>query len=161
MKFATASAVAALHVLFAPAVSTQTAASQAGSEISQAAADAAGEDVVVTGTRERGRTQFDTLAPIDVLPEALVQSSASSDLTTVLAQLLPSFNVQRLPAADGQAFVRPATLRCRPYRRRGGTECPRERDRLHAQCDRGAEGADPRLQSSDRRRCDPVRRPRL
>ncbi|MET3436060.1 TonB-dependent receptor [Sphingomonas sp. 1185] len=111
MKFATASAVAALHVLFAPAVSAQTAASQAGSEISQAAADAAGEDVVVTGTRERGRTQFDTLAPIDVLPEALVQSSVSSDLTSVLAQLLPSFNVQRLPAADGQAFVRPATLR--------------------------------------------------
>ncbi|MDR6146500.1 iron complex outermembrane receptor protein [Sphingomonas sp. SORGH_AS870] len=111
MKFATASAVAALHVLFAPAVSAQTAASQAGSEISQAAADAAGEDVVVTGTRERGRTQFDTLAPIDVLSEALVQSSVSSDLTSVLAQLLPSFNVQRLPAADGQAFVRPATLR--------------------------------------------------
>jgi len=112
MKFATASAVAALHVLFATAVSAQAASSQPGSDISRAAADAAGgDDVVVTGTRERDRTQFDTLAPIDVLPEALVQSSGSSDLTSVLAQLLPSFNVQRLPAADGQAFVRPATLR--------------------------------------------------
>ena len=112
MKFATASAVAALHVLFAPAVSAQVTASQGGSEVSQATMDAArGDDIVVTGTRERGRTQFDTLAPVDVLPQGLVQSSVSSDLTTVLAQLLPSFNVQRLPAADGQAFVRPATLR--------------------------------------------------
>ena len=112
MKFATASAVAALHVLLAPAVSAQVTASQGGLEVSQATMDAAGgDDIVVTGTRERGRTQFDTLAPVDVLPQALVQSSVSSDLTTVLAQLLPSFNVQRLPAADGQAFVRPATLR--------------------------------------------------
>ncbi|MEJ8629678.1 TonB-dependent receptor [Sphingomonas sp. I4] len=46
-----------------------------------------------------------------MLPEALIRSSASGDLNTALAQLLPSFNVQRLPAADGQAFVRPATLR--------------------------------------------------
>ncbi|MCI4654493.1 TonB-dependent receptor plug domain-containing protein, partial [Sphingomonas aquatilis] len=112
MKFVTASAVAALHVLFAPAVSAQVTASQGDAEVSQATMDAAGgDDIVVTGTRERGRTQFDTLAPVDVLPQALVQSSVSSDLTTVLAQLLPSFNVQRLPAADGQAFVRPATLR--------------------------------------------------
>lgn len=67
--------------------------------------------IVVTGTRDRSRTQFDTLAPVDALPAELVQSSVSGDLNDTLAQLLPSFNVQRLPAADGQAFVRPATLR--------------------------------------------------
>ncbi|WP_233503566.1 TonB-dependent receptor plug domain-containing protein [Sphingomonas psychrotolerans] len=46
-----------------------------------------------------------------MLSKAAVASSVSGDLDDVLAQLLPSFNVQRLPAADGQAFVRPATLR--------------------------------------------------
>ncbi|MDY0957617.1 TonB-dependent receptor [Sphingomonas sp. CFBP8993] len=112
MKFATASAVVALQILFAPAVFAQNAVSPAASGSDQTVADApTGDDVVVTGTRERGRTQFDTLAPVDVLPEALIRSSASGDLNTALAQLLPSFNVQRLPAADGQAFVRPATLR--------------------------------------------------
>jgi len=112
MKLVTASAVVALNALLAPAVFAQSDPSQAKSAIGQPAPDVAGsDDVVVTGTRERGRTQFDTLAPVDVLPESLVRSSVSGDLNNALAQLLPSFNVQRLPAADGQAFVRPATLR--------------------------------------------------
>ena len=67
--------------------------------------------IIVTGTRDARRTQFDTLAPIDVLPGKAIDNGVSNDLSDTLAQLLPSFNVQRLPAADGQAFVRPATLR--------------------------------------------------
>ncbi len=70
-----------------------------------------GEMIIVTGTRDARRTQFDTLAPIDVLSGKAIDNSVSNDLSDTLAQLLPSFNVQRLPAADGQAFVRPATLR--------------------------------------------------
>jgi iron complex outermembrane receptor protein len=70
-----------------------------------------GSEIVVTGTRETGRTQFDSLAPVDVLSGAAITQVASGDLSDDLARLLPSFNVQRLPAADGQAFVRPATLR--------------------------------------------------
>ena len=67
--------------------------------------------IVVTGTREVGRTPFETLAPVDILTEEAIDSVVSDDLADVLARTLPSFNVQRLPAADGQAFVRPATLR--------------------------------------------------
>ncbi|WP_267435133.1 TonB-dependent receptor [Sphingomonas sp. GM_Shp_1] len=112
MTFATASAVVALHILSMPPVSAQAVAPQADPRVDQATPDAVErDDVVVTGTRERGRTQFDTLAPVDVLPETLLRSAVSGDLNNALAQLLPSFNVQRLPAADGQAFVRPATLR--------------------------------------------------
>ena len=48
---------------------------------------------------------------MDVLSRQAIGSTISNDLSDTLAQLLPSFNVQRLPAADGQAFVRPATLR--------------------------------------------------
>lgn len=69
------------------------------------------QTIVVTGTRELGRTQFETLSPVDVLPEASIDNVVSNDVSDVLARLLPSFNVQRLPAADGLAFVRPATLR--------------------------------------------------
>src|SRR3546814_543858 len=80
----------------------------------ESGADAGEVDVdtcIVTGTREAQRTQFDTLAPIDVLPSRTIDGSISDDLSDTLAQLLPSFNVQRLPSADGLAFVRPATLR--------------------------------------------------
>ncbi len=52
-----------------------------------------------------------TLAPVDVFTKEDITSVESTDLKDVLAQLVPSFVVQRLPMADGQVFVRPATLR--------------------------------------------------
>ncbi|MDR6990186.1 TonB-dependent receptor [Luteimonas sp. 3794] len=67
--------------------------------------------VIVTGTRGSTRTQFDTMVPIDVFTEEDVRRVESSDVNDILAQLVPSFVVQRLPMADGQVFVRPATLR--------------------------------------------------
>jgi len=67
--------------------------------------------MLVTGTRASNRTQFETLAPVDVFTKQDIQSVDSTDLKDVLAQLVPSFVVQRLPMADGQVFVRPATLR--------------------------------------------------
>ena len=77
------------------------------------AADMAGtqQSVIVTGTRSSNRTQFDTLAPVDVFTREEIGAVESSDLNDVLAQLVPSYVVQRLPMADGQVFVRPATLR--------------------------------------------------
>ncbi|EKU24264.1 TonB-dependent receptor plug domain-containing protein [Xanthomonas graminis] len=69
------------------------------------------DSVVVTGTRGANRTQFGTLAPVDVISAEEIRAVGSSDLNTVLAALVPSFVVQRLPLADGQVFVRPATLR--------------------------------------------------
>ena len=107
MKFITGGALIAL-------IASSSAFAQTTSQTpSQPLAGTASDDslIVVTGTRDRSRTQFDTLAPVDVLSGAAVRSSVSGDLSDTLAQLLPSFNVQRLPAADGQAFVRPATLR--------------------------------------------------
>lgn len=67
--------------------------------------------VIVTGTRGSNRTQFDTLAPVDVFSAEEIQAVESSDLNDVLAQLVPSFVVQRLPMNDGLVFVRPASLR--------------------------------------------------
>ncbi len=72
---------------------------------------AASGEIIVTGTRDQNRTQFTSLAPVDVLSEEAIRASASSELVDTLAQIVPSFNVQRLPAADGLVFVRPASLR--------------------------------------------------
>jgi len=107
-----ASAIAIAFALSAPAFAAEAAASDAAADpAADAAAADSSEAIIVTGTREANRTQFDAMAPVDVLSQDLVASSVSGDLNDRLAQLLPSFNVQRLPAADGQAFVRPATLR--------------------------------------------------
>lgn len=74
-------------------------------------ASASDDTIIVTGTRDARRTKYDAMAPIDVLSSDAIDASTSGDLNNALAQTLPSFNVQRLPAADGLAFVRPATLR--------------------------------------------------
>jgi iron complex outermembrane receptor protein len=107
MKLLTGCALLALNSAFAVPLYAQTAANSAAPN----GPDAAGEVIIVTGTRDIGRTQFDTAAPVDIISSDAIDSVVSSDLATVLARQLPSFNVQRLPAADGQAFVRPATLR--------------------------------------------------
>lgn len=67
--------------------------------------------VIVTGTRGSARTEFDTMAPIDVFTKEEIRAVESNDINDILAQLVPSFVVQRLPMADGLVFVRPATLR--------------------------------------------------
>ncbi|MDE2619648.1 MAG: TonB-dependent receptor [Sphingomonadales bacterium] len=104
------SSLALSIALASPAIAVESAeAAPAASATPQT--DTETDAIIVTGTREAARTQFEAMAPVDVLSQALVGSSVSGDLNDRLAQLLPSFNVQRLPAADGQAFVRPATLR--------------------------------------------------
>ncbi len=103
MKFSTGCAAMALAFAIATPAYAQAA------EAAEAEDD--GAIIIVTGTRDTGRTQFDTAAPVDVLSGEAVDSVISPDLSSVLARQLPSFNVQRLPAADGLAFVRPASLR--------------------------------------------------
>lgn len=77
-----------------------------------AATSADDQDVViVTGTRAQGRTAFDSLAPVDVFSDDVIDATASDELMDSLAQIAPSFNVQRLPLNDGLVFVRPARLR--------------------------------------------------
>ena len=68
------------------------------------------DQVIVTGTRERSLTQFTSLAPVDVLPRALIRAGSSDQLQDQLAQLVPSFDVKQLPTSDGLQFVRPAAL---------------------------------------------------
>ncbi len=80
-------------------------------ERSAAPATGAEGDIIVTGTRDPERRLIETIAPVDLLTGTEVQATVTSDLSATLAQLLPSFNVQRLPLADGAVFVRPARLR--------------------------------------------------
>ena len=80
-------------------------------QAAEAADTSAVDEVVVTGTRDVGRTAFTTLVPVDVLTAESIQASATSQLGENLAQQIPSFIVQKLPTSDGLQFIRPATLR--------------------------------------------------
>ncbi|SFJ07719.1 TonB-dependent siderophore receptor [Caulobacter sp. UNC279MFTsu5.1] len=97
------------------AVAAQANLAQAREETApRSAADAEASQIdtlVVTGTRRVDRTAFESTAPIDVVTQDALNSIVSDEIMDKLAATTPSFNVQRLPAADGQAFVRPATLR--------------------------------------------------
>ncbi|QIB66494.1 TonB-dependent receptor plug domain-containing protein [Kineobactrum salinum] len=72
------------------------------------------EEVVVLGTRRTGRTDTQSVVPVDVIQPDAIGSTGYSDLNDSLRTLVPAFNVRRLPLNDGSSFVRPATLRSSP-----------------------------------------------
>ncbi len=69
------------------------------------------DDIVVTGTRATGRTETQSLSPIDVLRPDDLAATGSTELATALSRLLPSLNFPRPSLTDGTDSVRPAQLR--------------------------------------------------
>ncbi len=69
------------------------------------------EVIVTTGTRRQDRTVLESIAPIDVLSNADLQSTGYTETNRILADLLPSFNFPLPSITDGTDHVRPATLR--------------------------------------------------
>ena len=67
--------------------------------------------VIVTGTRRIDRTLFEASAPVDVVSGQSLEAVVSDQVADKLVAITPSFNVLRNPTADGQQYVRPATLR--------------------------------------------------
>lgn len=69
------------------------------------------EIVVSIGTRSQPRTVADSAVPVDVFDADDIDSVNSSDLVDVVKTIVPSFNVERQPIADGASFMRPTELR--------------------------------------------------
>lgn len=80
--------------------------SDAGSALSDAS-----ESIIVTGTRDRNRTKFTSLTPVDVVQGNEIQSSVSSQLSDGLAMIVPSIQVQKLALSDGLQFIQPVRIR--------------------------------------------------
>ena len=93
--------------------SVSIAAMSGGAAMAQAAAgggEGAVEAVIVTGTRSTSQTQFTALSPVDAVTQAALHNTASPQLGDALADIIPSFEVKKLPTSDGLQFVRPAAL---------------------------------------------------
>ncbi len=69
------------------------------------------EEIVVIGSRKRGRSAEESTAPIDVISaESFGQIGNAADLTDNLRVNVPSFNAS-MASGDGDTFVRPTSLR--------------------------------------------------
>ena len=72
------------------------------------------EEVTVVGSRRRDRSASESPVPVDVVSGDEFLAHGASDLDSVLAALVPSYNVAQEPISDAATLIRPATLRSLP-----------------------------------------------
>jgi iron complex outermembrane receptor protein len=96
--------------LRAQTVPAPTAPSLSTTDTAAAPAAAPAEDIIVTGTRQLGRTRAESPAPVDVISGAELERTGQQNVFDALNTLLPSFD---LPAEgfDTAGLVRSARLR--------------------------------------------------
>ncbi len=70
-----------------------------------------GEVIVVTGTRAQPRSVVESIVPIDVLSADDLSNQGDTDISTLLRNVAPSYNVNTQPISDAATVVRPANLR--------------------------------------------------
>ncbi len=72
---------------------------------------AAGDTIVVTGTRRTDRTLAESPVPIDVISSEALTETGYTEVNRILNQVVPSFNFPQPSVTDGTDVLRPATLR--------------------------------------------------
>ena len=73
------------------------------------------EEIVIIGSRRQaGRSQADSLVPVDVISGDDFMSQGSTGIDSQLANLVPSYNISQQAIADAATLVRPANLRGLP-----------------------------------------------
>lgn len=93
------------------AISAQIAFTAGYSTVVSAQDNAALEEVVVTGTRRAARSVFDSSVPIDVIGGDEFRNQGASDMSTLIRNAVPSYNVNNQPISDAATVVRPANMR--------------------------------------------------
>jgi iron complex outermembrane receptor protein len=69
------------------------------------------EEVIATGTRAKSRSVEDSTAPVDVLSADHFANQGDTDLSNLVRNVVPSYNVNTQPISDAATIVRPANLR--------------------------------------------------
>ena len=69
------------------------------------------EEVVTIGTRVEGRTATDSAAPVDIVSGDEFVNQGDGDVSNLLRNVVPSYNVNTQPISDAATIVRPANLR--------------------------------------------------
>ena len=84
---------------------------RAQSTASERASDGVIEEVVVIGSRRLDRSAADSPVPVDVIGSDELEAQGGSNLDSLVASVVPSYNVSQEPISDAATFIRPATLR--------------------------------------------------
>jgi iron complex outermembrane recepter protein len=69
------------------------------------------EEIITTGTRAKARSVEESPAPIDVLSGDFFANQGDTDLSNLIRNIVPSYNVNMQPISDAATIVRPANLR--------------------------------------------------
>ncbi len=69
------------------------------------------EELIVTGVRGQARSLTDSTVPVDVLSGAEFTNQGDTDLSNLLRNVVPSYNVNTQPISDAATIVRPANMR--------------------------------------------------
>ena len=69
------------------------------------------EELVVVGSRRRDRSAADSPVPVDVIGGDDFRNHGDTDMDSLLASLVPSYNVDQQPISDAGTVIRPASLR--------------------------------------------------
>lgn len=73
--------------------------------------DAPVEKLVVTGTRIQDRSINESTAPVDILTGEYFMDQGATDVSDLVRNVVPSYNVNTQPISDASTVVRPANLR--------------------------------------------------
>ena len=96
----------ALSIAVASALGTITMAAPAHAQDEEAI-----EEVVVVGSRARPRSVGDSAVPVDVISAQDFVNQGETDLSNLIRNIVPSYNVNTQPISDAATIVRPANLR--------------------------------------------------
>ena len=72
------------------------------------------EELVVVGSRRQDRSAADSPVPVDVIGGDSLLNLGDTDMDSLLAALVPSYNVDQQPISDAGTIIRPANLRSLP-----------------------------------------------
>ena len=72
------------------------------------------EEIVVVGSRRQDRSAADSPVPVDVVGGEHFRNLGDTDMDSLLAALVPSYNVDTQPISDAGTVMRPASLRALP-----------------------------------------------
>ena len=86
-----------------------TIAAEEGQPVAQATGEV--EEVIVVGSRRRDRSASDSPVPVDIVQGEDFLAQGDSNMDSLIASLVPSYNVSQEPISDAATFIRPATLR--------------------------------------------------
>ena len=102
--------IAVLAVLAMPFAS----AVPAIAETEQPAIEEFDEIVVVGSRRQEGRSAIDSMAPVDLIDGEQLRNHGATDMDSLLAMTISSYNVDQQAINDAATLVRPARLRGLP-----------------------------------------------